>query len=60
MVELLEVAGASAMSQQVMQMLSAQLRPTFPSVPEAFWSELIESLDTDELSKLTVPIYANH
>ena len=58
--ELLELTGGVAMAEQVMQTLSAQMRPMFPSVPEEFWMELTESAGTNELSELVVPIYIKH
>jgi len=59
-IELLELTGGVDMAHQVMQALSAQMRPLFPSVPEDLWNQLIGALDADELSMLVVPIYTRH
>lgn len=58
--ELLQVTGGADMARQAMQMMSVQMRPMFPTVPEALWSELLDSFDADELSELVVPIYLKH
>jgi hypothetical protein len=58
--ELLEITGGTAMAQQVMDMMSAQMRPAYPSVPQAFWDELIGSLDGNQLSAMMVPVYSKY
>lgn len=58
--DLLEETGGTEMAQQVMQMMSVQMRQAFPSVPDDFWNELIESLDAAELSEMLIPIYTKH
>jgi hypothetical protein len=58
--KLVKMIGAADLGAQASQQLLGQMRLTFPQVPESLWAEFAESLDSAELTGLTIPVYDRH
>ena len=58
--KLMEMTGAGDLGTQVTEQLLAQIRLSFPQVPEPVWGELVESLNPAQLTELAIPIYDRH
>ena len=57
---LIEMTASTDMADQMMQMMSRQMRPAFPTVPDELWDELLSAMDSTELARLMTPIYTRH
>jgi uncharacterized protein len=58
--KLLEVTGSAALGAQMRDQMFASMRQNMPNVPSAYWDEVANEFDVNELIELTVPIYAKH
>lgn len=56
--EYLELSGASEMGAQMSNSLMAQLRPVFPNVPDAVWSQMLDVLEEREPELLAITVTA--
>lgn len=57
---LMEITGAAALGQQVIDQMLPQFQQMAPEVPAAFWESFRAEIDTDALIEALVPIYAKH
>lgn len=55
--KLMVVTGAGDMGKQVMKQMVDSFKKSAPGMPNEFFDRLVESVDTDELVNLTIPIY---
>lgn len=57
---LLELSGNAKMGDQILDTMIEQVKPIQPSISEEFWREFRDSVSTDDLVDLMVPIYDRH
>lgn len=58
--QLIRSTGVVSVGEQMAGALVEQLKPAFPSVPDALWAELTTEVDEAEWIELVTPIYARH
>lgn len=58
--ELMELSGGMNVSEQIVQMLSAQLRPAYPLVPEDDWNAVMSQVDPEEVKSEIAAVYTKH
>ncbi len=58
--ELMTLSAGVDMSQQVVSVMSAQLRPAYPLVPEETWVEVMALVDPKEIESLVATTYTKH
>lgn len=58
--KLLALTKAGEMGMQMMDQMSAQLKPMFPKVPAQFWTDFFKEVKADELVSKIVPIYGKY
>ena len=58
--ELIQITGAAAMGQQVMEQMRPGLQQAIPDVPASFWDDFIAEVKPDEITEMIVPIYSSH
>ena len=58
--KLIELTGGGSLAKQVMGQMLDAFRTSNPSLPEEFWTELMASVDEEELVGLVVPIYVKN
>ncbi|HXO18416.1 MAG TPA: DUF2059 domain-containing protein [Thermoanaerobaculia bacterium] len=58
--ELLRLTGAAQMSLQMLDGMIAQMRTALPNVKPEFWTRFRQSVDTEELVGIMVPIYEKY
>lgn len=58
--QLLEVTGASRLSQQMMDQMLASFQQNDPSIPQEFWTGFRKKMKVEELIDLLIPIYDRH
>jgi hypothetical protein len=54
---LLQITGSGELGTQVMQQMITNMKQSFPKVPEAFWTDFMKEVHTNELVDLIVPVY---
>lgn len=58
--KLIELTGGGSLGKQVMGQMLDMFRTSNPSLPDEFWTEVMASVDEDELVDLAVPIYVKN
>ena len=58
--KLLEGTGAIKVMAPLMSQIITQFRSAFSDVPQAFWDELEQEMNIDELITLILPVYDRH
>lgn len=58
--ELIRITGSANVSQQMVEAMSAQLKPAFPTVPNELWEEFFAAFDSEEFVELSIPIFLKH
>lgn len=58
--KLLELTGAAAMGQQMMDQMMASMKPMMGGAGDAFWEDFRKEVDANELVNRIVPVYAAH
>ncbi len=54
---LLQLTGAAALGQQVMNQMLETFKTTLPNVPANFWTEFAKEINADELVERVIPVY---
>lgn len=57
---LLEITGSPKLAEQIMDQMMTTLQQTTPEIDKEFWDGFRAEVDTEELVRMTVPIYAKH
>ena len=58
--KLIELTGGGSLAKQVMGQMLEMFRTNNPALPEEFWTEVMASVDEQELADLAVPIYVKN
>ncbi len=58
--KLIDLTGGGSLGKQVMGQMLDMFRTSNPSLPDEFWTEVMASVDEDELVDLAVPIYVKN
>ena len=58
--KLIELTGGGSLGKQVMGQMMEMFRSSNPSLPDEFWTEVMASVDEEELVSLAVPIYVKN
>lgn len=58
--KLLEVTGAAKIGLETSKNLINKFKELMPDVPEEFWKKFSDLLQTDDIIKITIPIYQKH
>ena len=57
---LLEATGQATAARQVFEAVLGSIKPMYPAVPEAVWTDMLAEMRTDEFTGLIVPVYMKH
>ena len=57
---LLELTGSTRLAEQVMDQLMTAFQQNAPGIEKEFWDGFRAEIDTEELVRMTVPIYDKH
>jgi len=57
---LLEITGSAQLGIQVMNSMIPQFKEIFPDVPNSFWEDFMNEVESDDLINLIIPIYDAH
>lgn len=59
-VQVMVLTGMSDVGQQAAEGLVSHLKPAFPTVPDALWLEITESVSSEEFLELAKPPFVKH
>ena len=58
--QLLNITGASSLSQQIVMQMLISMKSQYPQVPEKFWDTFLAEFNADDLLKELIPIYSKY
>ncbi len=58
--QLLNVTGASSLSQQIVMQMLISMKSQYPQVPQKFWDAFSSEFNADDLIKELIPIYSKY
>lgn len=58
--QLLNVTGASSLSQQIVMQMLISMKSQYPQVPQKFWDAFLAEFNADDLLKELIPIYSKY
>ncbi len=59
-IELMNLSGAEGVAEQTVQVLAAQIRSAYPLVKEETWTEVLATLDANEVEASMAAVYTQH
>ncbi|MDF5724096.1 MAG: DUF2059 domain-containing protein [Rhizonema sp. PD37] len=58
--QLLNITGASSLSQQIVTQMLISIKSQYPQVPQKFWDAFLGEFNADDIVKQLIPIYRKY